>query len=76
MKAPQAAEGAPGTEGAGGPENGPCGTTSEDDARTAARAEARRREHTAVLRHDINALEAHLRAKRAELAALREGTER
>lgn len=52
-------------------------TTNDDEAREeAARAEARRQEHTAVLRHDINALEAHLRAKRAELAALREGTGR
>ncbi|RTL19005.1 MAG: hypothetical protein EKK55_20085 [Rhodocyclaceae bacterium] len=76
MKAPQTAKGAPGPEGAGGPESGPYGATSEEDAGVVARAEARRQEHTAVLRHDINALEAHLRAKRAELAALREGTER
>jgi len=72
---PQSPQGAASPDAPDAPENVPQRATSADDARTAAcadaRAEARRREHAAVPPRD--ALEATLRAKRAELATLREG---
>lgn len=68
--APQSPQGVAGTNAPPAPSNAHYEPTSREEA---ARAEARRREHIAVLQHDVDALEAHLRARRAELAALREG---